>query len=633
MSLLTVLALLPFASPASASSAPVVAEASITVKDGRATPQVRLLSTTVNATVEFRLRLKGATEPYATVPDVPFGWGVIGQGGIWAKQSPTDLRPGRTYLDLTVSEPSGGRLDVSEAAFVDSPTGVFSVSSGVGRGTVTSSFAVTPFVLHSGTVSKIVARLYRAGTTEQVGDDVVPSPHGTAKYPTHTRTDYTASFNPPPGDYEVAVSAWDEQGDVRTTRSGIVSRKLAQRFEDLRSDPSWTDVNHPDATITGRVVDAAGQPLSGVTVSSGTPRTTTAADGSFSLKVKVTEKQVGIFASGHGEYAETTAWLDVERRPVNTRVTLTPSTAKAHAGDTIKLSGQLDVAGATAWQPFAGRTVYLSYQDAEAPGREQPAPAVTTDANGRFSADVEFHGSGKWTAWFNRALGDPDYWSTHADTDVKAVFGTQITSVVRPTSPSGYRGPITITGQVVRPLAPASRKNVKQGYVNLQYSADGKRWVNQTGANTDANGRFKVSALLWNDGYWRVRYAGATPSQGSWDDPSVTSSFYVDVKYKTAVSSFDASPEPVKKGRTLTVKGKITKFTGSWQPAAGTTLTVYFKPSGSSKWKAMGTTKADRNGWFTKNLKATADGTWAAAYVGSSTYLGVWSAGDYVDVR
>ncbi|RMI41912.1 hypothetical protein EBO15_21620 [Actinomadura harenae] len=634
MSLFTVVALLPLASPASAEAAfaPIVADASITVKDGKATPQVRLLSATADAKVEFRLRLKGATEPYAVVPDVPFGYGIPGQGAVWARQSPTDLKPGRTYLDLTVSDPSGGRLDVPQAAFIDSPAGVFTVS-GLGVRTVTSAFTITTVVAHSGPVSKIVARLYRRGTAEQVGEDVVPTLRSTLKYSTYTRSDYAAAFDPPVGDYEVAISAWDEQGDVRTTRTSVISRKLVQRLVDLRSDPTWTDVNHPDATITGRVVDPAGQPLSGVTVGSGAPRTTTAEDGTFSLNVKATQDHVGVVALEHGDYAEASAQLAVERRPVNTRMIITASTAKAHAGDTIKLSGQLDVADLAGWRPFPGRTVSLFFWDGAVPGKEIPAGSAVTDANGRYSVNATVPGNGTWIARFNPALIDPDYWDSSARTDIRADFATQILAVGKPASPAAYRSSVTMTGQVVRRNAPSAQVPVRNGFVHLQFSADGKNWVNKGDASTDANGRFRVSGLASADGHWRARFEGNTPSHGSWDDPSTTASFYVDTKYKTAITSFDASPEPVKKGRTLTVKGKITKFTGAWQPAAGAALTIYFKPKGSTKWKAMGTTKSDRNGRFTKAFKASADGTWAAAYAGSSTYLGIWSAGDYVDVR
>jgi hypothetical protein len=73
---------------------------------------------------------------------------------------------------------------------------------------------------------------------------------------------------------------------------------------------------------------------------------------------------------------------------------------------------------------------------------------------------------------------------------------------------------------------------------------------------------------------------------------------------------------------------------GSWKPAAaGTPITFYFKPSGSTTWTSMGTVKTSSTGWFSKQFTASKDGTWRVKYNGSSTHLGVTGPGDTVDVR
>ncbi|MFB4316529.1 hypothetical protein [Actinomadura sp. 21ATH] len=98
--------------------------------------------------------------------------------------------------------------------------------------------------------------------------------------------------------------------------------------------------------------------------------------------------------------------------------------------------------------------------------------------------------------------------------------------------------------------------------------------------------------------------------------------------------SFNASPEPVRKGGTITVKGRLDRLVGSWKPAAaGAAVSVQFKASGSSTWTTMAGIKTDSTGWFGKTFTASKDGAWRAVYNGSSTYLGVVGPGDHVDVQ
>lgn len=107
----------------------------------------------------------------------------------------------------------------------------------------------------------------------------------------------------------------------------------------------------------------------------------------------------------------------------------------------------------------------------------------------------------------------------------------------------------------------------------------------------------------------------------------------MDVKYRTSISSFNASPEPVVKGWTIIVGGKLNRYVSSWGALGGKTVYVYFRPYGSKTASCMGVAGSDRYGNWEKGFKAVQDGTWTARYKGDGTYLPADSASDYVDVR
>lgn len=68
-------------------------------------------------------------------------------------------------------------------------------------------------------------------------------------------------------------------------------------------------------------------------------------------------------------------------------------------------------------------------------------------------------------------------------------------------------------------------------------------------------------------------------------------------------------------------------------PGPNAPVSIYFKPSGSTKWSQVAVVKTASNGWFSKNFKATQDGTWMASYNGGANYLASDKPTDYVDVR
>lgn len=177
------------------------------------------------------------------------------------------------------------------------------------------------------------------------------------------------------------------------------------------------------------------------------------------------------------------------------------------------------------------------------------------------------------------------------------------------------------TDNVWRPLA-------KTPVVIEFRSKGGKTWSRATTVTTNSKGVVSASVTAVKDGTWRARYAGTADRAGA-----VSSSDNVDVKLRTAVSGFNASPEPVRKGRTITVKGTLRSLDGTWKNASGQSVIILFKADGSSKWSKLATVRTNGKGVFSKGFTAKKDGTWKAQFKATSSRLGTIGSGDRVDVR
>ncbi|MFM9446162.1 hypothetical protein [Streptomyces acidiscabies] len=98
----------------------------------------------------------------------------------------------------------------------------------------------------------------------------------------------------------------------------------------------------------------------------------------------------------------------------------------------------------------------------------------------------------------------------------------------------------------------------------------------------------------------------------------------------------DATPEPVKKGRTITVKGTLTRANWETDKYAGygaQTVQLQYKKAGAKTWTTLKSVKTTAKGTLSTTVKATADGYYRYNFVATSTTGAVASAADYVDVR
>ncbi|MGW7407057.1 hypothetical protein ACWGI9_25630 [Streptomyces sp. NPDC054833] len=98
----------------------------------------------------------------------------------------------------------------------------------------------------------------------------------------------------------------------------------------------------------------------------------------------------------------------------------------------------------------------------------------------------------------------------------------------------------------------------------------------------------------------------------------------------------NASPEPVKKGKTVTVTGKLSRANWETHKYAGYTnqsVKLQFRKKGSSTYTTLKTIKSDSTGYLKTTTTASVDGYYRYSFAGTATTPAVNATGDYVDVQ
>ncbi|NUR87459.1 MAG: hypothetical protein HOY71_25545 [Nonomuraea sp.] len=112
----------------------------------------------------------------------------------------------------------------------------------------------------------------------------------------------------------------------------------------------------------------------------------------------------------------------------------------------------------------------------------------------------------------------------------------------------------------------------------------------------------------------------------------------------TTISGFDAAPEPVRRGRSVSLSGTL-RVSGCYyvdgvaaggrcdgpRRLEGREIGVYFLPKGSSRWQYVKTVETGWDGDFGTRVRAWRSGTWGVRFAGSGR-LGASESSDYVRV-
>ncbi|MEU9336422.1 HtaA domain-containing protein [Streptomyces sp. NPDC048290] len=277
-------------------------------------------------------------------------------------------------------------------------------------------------------------------------------------------------------------------------------------------------------------------------------------------------------------------------------------TAAATGSDSVRWERSTD--RGTTWKTVAGAT----------------SPTLSVKATAALSTH-------RYRAVFVNAAGET---ATSAATLTVTAVPTRIISLNAGPEPVGKGGKLTVTGtlQTVGATDNTWRPLPRTTVVIETQPAGSRTWSRAATTTTSSTGAISASVTATKDGLWRARYAGTADRAAA-----TSSSDHVDVKLRTAVSGFNASPEPVRKGRTLTVTGTLRSLDGTWKNTPNASVDILFKADGARSWTKQSTVRTNSRGVFSKGFTARKDGTWKAEFKATSSRLGVTSSSDWVDVR
>ncbi|MFF2505022.1 calcium-binding protein [Streptomyces sp. NPDC058067] len=138
----------------------------------------------------------------------------------------------------------------------------------------------------------------------------------------------------------------------------------------------------------------------------------------------------------------------------------------------------------------------------------------------------------------------------------------------------------------------------------------------------------------------------ANAAAGSWKTWAIVGGKDGDYSQRENVKTFgmkrfsklttNAGPEPVAKGKTLTVTGSLTRANWDNYTYAGYTnqpVKLQFKKAGTTTYTTVKTVTSSSTGGLKTTVTAAYDGYWRYSFAGTSTTPAVTSASDYVDVR
>ncbi len=144
----------------------------------------------------------------------------------------------------------------------------------------------------------------------------------------------------------------------------------------------------------------------------------------------------------------------------------------------------------------------------------------------------------------------------------------------------------------------------------------------------------------WTPGVYALAYGN--------EDPADTEELVVDPaevlkpltlkRQATFGKTFNATPEPVKKGKKLTLKATLSRV--NWNGAKTLKYVgfngkaqVQFKAAGATTYKTVKTVQATTKGKISTTVKATKSGSWRLVYAGVSTTAPATSVADAVKVK
>ncbi|WP_329337811.1 hypothetical protein OG866_24450 [Streptomyces sp. NBC_00663] len=149
-----------------------------------------------------------------------------------------------------------------------------------------------------------------------------------------------------------------------------------------------------------------------------------------------------------------------------------------------------------------------------------------------------------------------------------------------------------------------------------------------------------ANAGTWKGAAEAVDFNGQDPSSSSLDLSKVGYKDQGDLAslkvLRLAKLTANASPEPVRKGRTITVTGKLTRAnwdTGTYSGYSAQYVKLQYRKAGTTTYTTVKTVKTSSTGALSTTVTASADGYYRYSFAGSPTTSSVSATGDYIDVQ
>ncbi|MFF7357515.1 DUF5707 domain-containing protein [Streptomyces filipinensis] len=133
-------------------------------------------------------------------------------------------------------------------------------------------------------------------------------------------------------------------------------------------------------------------------------------------------------------------------------------------------------------------------------------------------------------------------------------------------------------------------------------------------------------------GTWHAYAIAYGHSSGSVTDGYAAS---LHIKRNTTLTA-NASPEPVAHGRTITVKGALSRAdweTHAYAGLSNVSVKLQFRKSGTSTYTTLKTVTSGSGGAVTATTTATSDGYYRFSYAGTTATDAATSASDFVNVQ
>ncbi|MCW3844883.1 hypothetical protein ONA70_32890, partial [Micromonospora yasonensis] len=161
------------------------------------------------------------------------------------------------------------------------------------------------------------------------------------------------------------------------------------------------------------------------------------------------------------------------------------------------------------------------------------------------------------------------------------------------------------------------------------FQVDPRLSLGKTALAFDPRSRLGTTAQA---GVWQVAVRAHSQDNRSFTDRHAVARFSVLRHTKLTAS---ATPNPVRKGNTIAVKGTLTQANWERTPYSGypgQVVTLQFRKAGTSTYATVKNVTVDQFGEVTVKVTAPASGYWRYVFAGTSTTAPVTSSGAYVSV-